>query len=54
MLLSIEQETLSVLEKEGFIQRFGYTHELAWNTMKDFLYYSGVTENTIGFRGTTR
>jgi hypothetical protein len=23
--------------KEGLIQRFEYTHELAWNVMKDFL-----------------
>jgi nucleotidyltransferase substrate binding protein (TIGR01987 family) len=23
--------------KEGIIQRFAYTHELAWNVMKDFL-----------------
>ncbi len=23
--------------KEGIIQRFDYTHELAWNVMKDFL-----------------
>lgn len=27
--------------KEGIIQRFEYTHELAWNVMKDFLENAG-------------
>lgn len=27
--------------KEGIIQRFEYTHELAWNVMKDFLNEAG-------------
>lgn len=30
--------------KEGLIQRFEYTHELAWNVMKDFLMESGAPE----------
>ena len=37
-------ETSSVLDeilKEGLIQRFEYTHELAWNVMKDFAEYQG-------------
>lgn len=29
--------TLSDLEKEGLVQRFEYTFELAWKTMKDYL-----------------
>ncbi|MCO6492243.1 MAG: nucleotidyltransferase substrate binding protein [Phaeodactylibacter sp.] len=33
----MEVEKMSDLEKEGVIQRFEYTHELAWNTLKDFL-----------------
>jgi len=31
------------LIKEGLIQRFEYTHELAWNVMKDFLTERGTT-----------
>lgn len=27
--------------KEGLIQRFEYTHELAWNLMKDYASYQG-------------
>jgi nucleotidyltransferase substrate binding protein (TIGR01987 family) len=30
-------DILSVLEKEGMVQRFEYTFELAWKTLKDFL-----------------
>ena len=32
-----ELESLSDLEKEGLVQRFEYTFELAWKTIKDFL-----------------
>ena len=31
------EEILDEIIKEGLIQRFEYTHELAWNVMKDFL-----------------
>lgn len=31
------------LMKEGLIQRFEYTHELAWNVMKDYAEYQGNT-----------
>lgn len=33
---------LSLLEKEGVIQRFEYSLELAWKTMKDFLEQGGL------------
>lgn len=36
-------KSLSDLEKEGLIQRFEYTFELAWKTLKDYLEYSGVS-----------
>lgn len=39
--------------KEGLIQRFEYTHELAWNTMKDYIVYQG-TFDIKGSRDATR
>ncbi|SMO94841.1 nucleotidyltransferase substrate binding protein [Gracilimonas mengyeensis] len=36
-------DELSELEKEGVIQRFEYTQELAWKVMKDYLEYQGIT-----------
>lgn len=35
---------VSDLLKEGLIQRFEYTHELAWNVMKDYAEFQGSTE----------
>lgn len=32
----------SELEQEGIIQRFEYTYELAWKTVKDYLEESGI------------
>jgi nucleotidyltransferase substrate binding protein (TIGR01987 family) len=43
----------SDLVKEGIIQRFEFTHELAWKVMKDFLEYEGFT-NIVGSRSATR
>ena len=40
---AIALESLNDLEKEGMIQRFEYTFELAWNVMKDFLEAKGNT-----------
>jgi len=36
------QRELSKLEKQGLIQAFEYTHEMAWNTLKDFLEERGA------------
>jgi len=33
----LDFETLNLLEKEGLVQRFEYTFELAWKTLKDYL-----------------
>ncbi len=35
---------LTDLEKQGLIQAFEFTHELAWKTLKDFLNYKGNKE----------
>lgn len=35
-------EPLSALEKEGVIQRFEYTLELSWKTVKDYLEAQGL------------
>ncbi len=40
---AIDKPELSDLEKEGLIQRFEYTFELAWNVMKDLLEARGNT-----------
>ncbi len=37
---------LNEMVKEGLIQRFEYTHELAWNVMKDYAEYQG--NSTVG------
>lgn len=39
--------------KEGLIQRFEYTHELAWKVMKDYTEYQGAT-SISGSRDATR
>lgn len=43
----IEKQEFSNLEKEGIIQRFEFTFELAWKTVKDYLESSGVMIATI-------
>jgi nucleotidyltransferase substrate binding protein (TIGR01987 family) len=48
-----KQRQLSELEKQGLIQAFEYTHELAWNTLKDFLAERGNNE-IYGSRDATR
>lgn len=44
---TMQQRPLNQLEKEGMIQRFEYTWELAWKTLKDYLEYKGVVLETI-------
>ncbi|MBF0164021.1 MAG: nucleotidyltransferase substrate binding protein [Magnetococcales bacterium] len=34
--------TLSEMEKEGAAQRFEFTFELAWKTLKDYMEYQGM------------
>lgn len=44
---------LNNLEKQGLIQSFEFTHELAWKVMLDFFFYQGNTE-IRGSRDATR
>ncbi len=48
-----KQRELSELERQGLIQAFEYTHELAWKTMQDFLESKGNTA-VYGSRDATR
>jgi len=49
----IEKKDLNELEEQGLIQSFEYTHELAWNTLKDFLESRG-NEKIYGSKDATR
>ncbi|MEI6422500.1 MAG: nucleotidyltransferase substrate binding protein [Lentisphaerota bacterium] len=44
---------LNELEEQGLIQRFEFTHELAWNVIKDYFEYQGNTAIT-GSRDASR
>jgi nucleotidyltransferase substrate binding protein (TIGR01987 family) len=48
------ERDLSDLEEQGLIQAFEFTHELAWNTLKDFLIHQGVDPSIVGSRDATR
>ena len=48
-----EQRVLTDLEKQGVIQAFEFTHELAWNVLKDYFEYQGNASIT-GSRDATR
>ena len=44
---------LSDLEQQGLIQSFEFTHELAWNVLKDYLEEKGIM-GLIGSKDATR
>src|SRR5208283_6167014 len=48
-----KQRNLSELEQQGLIQAFEFTHELAWNTLKDFLESRGNAK-IFGSKDATR
>jgi len=48
-----KQRRLSDLEQQGLIQAFEFTHELAWNTLKDFLESRGAA-NLYASKDATR
>ena len=45
--------SLSKLEKQGLIQGFEFTHELAWNVLKDYLEEQGFV-GIVGSKNATR
>jgi nucleotidyltransferase substrate binding protein (TIGR01987 family) len=47
------QRPLTKLEGQGLIQAFEFTHELAWNTLKDFLENRGARD-LYGSKDATR
>ena len=46
-------ESAEALIKEGILQRFEFTHELAWKVMKDYLEYEGH-QGITGSRSASR
>jgi nucleotidyltransferase substrate binding protein (TIGR01987 family) len=52
VLLS-QKRSLSKLENQGLIQGFEYTHELAWNMIKDYLEEQGIF-GLLGSKNTVR
>ena len=49
----IDKGELNELEKQGLIQAFEYTHELAWNVLKDYLQDQGI-QNITGSKDSVR
>jgi nucleotidyltransferase substrate binding protein (TIGR01987 family) len=49
---SFGTNTVNII-KEGIIQRFKFTHELAWKVMKDYLEFEGYQDIT-GSRSATK
>lgn len=47
------QRALTPLEQQGLIQAFEFTHELAWNVLKDYFFWQGNAAIT-GSRDATR
>lgn len=48
-----QQRNLSPLEQQGLIQAFEFTHELAWNVIKDYFFWQG-NSGINGSRDATR
>lgn len=48
-----KERPLSNLERQGLIQAFEFTHELAWKTLQDYFRYQGIVD-TVGSRDVFR
>lgn len=53
-LKALDFKTLSQLEKEGIIQRFEFTLELAWKTLKDKMENDGLLLDKISPKAVVR
>jgi nucleotidyltransferase substrate binding protein (TIGR01987 family) len=51
--VAMYDESAEALIKEGILQRFEFTHELAWKVMKDYLEYEGH-QGITGSRSASR
>lgn len=49
----VDHGPLNEFEQQGLIKAFEFTHELAWNVMKDYFEYQG-TNGISGSRDATR
>lgn len=45
--LSVDINTRSDLEKEGIVQRFEFTFELAWKTLRDYMQSQGAAIDPV-------
>lgn len=48
-----KERPLSNLERQGLIQAFEFTHELAWKTLQDYFRYQGISD-IVGSRDVFR
>ena len=49
----MRERELSNLEKQGVIHAFAFSYELAWNCLRDYLTWQGIS-NIVGPRDTIR
>lgn len=50
----LSEGKVSQLEREGIIQRFEYTWELAWKTLSDFIAFEGIVVSPVTPRAVIR